>query len=111
MLVSAAIQQWSKFVSKYRFIVLSNPVTQRDAEFNEWYDKVHIPELTALKGVKSATRLRILPERPWKYMAEYEVECENLRQWMAYLAAEQKKMAMSESFDSSSMMTLFAEAI
>lgn len=37
-------------------IVFSNPVEGRDDDFNEWYDKVHIPDLLAVPGMLSAQR-------------------------------------------------------
>jgi len=42
----------------YKFIqvVFSNPVADREDEFNEWYDNVHIPELLTVPGMLSATR-------------------------------------------------------
>ena len=41
---------------RYLQVTFSNPVEGKEAEFNEWYDKVHIPELLAIPGMLSATR-------------------------------------------------------
>ena len=40
-------------------IVFSNPIEGKDDEFNEWYDKVHIPELLAVPGMVSAQRYNL----------------------------------------------------
>ena len=41
---------------KFVQVVFSNPVAGKEDEFNEWYDKVHIPELLTVPGMLSATR-------------------------------------------------------
>ena len=41
------------------FLVFSNPVEGKDEEFNEWYDRVHVPEVTAVPGVVSAQRFDV----------------------------------------------------
>jgi len=41
---------------KFIQVVFSNPVEGRDAEFNDWYDNVRIPELLAVPGMLSAKR-------------------------------------------------------
>ena len=41
---------------KFIQIVFSNPLQDRDDEFNEWYDNVHIPQLLAVPGMLSAQR-------------------------------------------------------
>src|SRR6185436_6740866 len=42
-----------------------------DAEFNEWYDKEHIPALTAVPGVLCARRFRATDDSNRKYVALY----------------------------------------
>lgn len=41
---------------KTLYLVFSNPVDGREDEFNEWYDKVHLPEILATPGMLSAQR-------------------------------------------------------
>lgn len=50
----------------------------REQEFNEWYNKVHIPEVCSIPGIKVATRYQIVdPDEGYpKYIAIYEVESE-----------------------------------
>ena len=50
----------------------------REQEFNEWYNKVHIPELCRSPGIKGAQRYQILdPEEGYpQYIAIYEVDGE-----------------------------------
>lgn len=52
----------------------------REAEFNRWYDEVHVPELLALPGFIRAWRLQVTDEGrgvgdPGQtYIAVYEIE-------------------------------------
>ena len=70
--------------TKFIQVVFSKPVEGKDAEFNEWYDNVHIPELLTVPGMLSATRYALheaaiyhvagaaAPEH--SYMCVYEME-------------------------------------
>ena len=49
-----------------------NIAPEREAEFNEWYDKEHIPALAAVPGVLCARRFRGTGNR--KYVALYHLE-------------------------------------
>jgi hypothetical protein len=65
-------------------VVFSNPAAGKEAEFNDWYDNVHIPELLAIPGMLSAKRFDLLdaeiyhvpggyaPEH--RYLTVYEME-------------------------------------
>ncbi len=57
-------------------IVFTSPVAGREAEYNDWYDNVHLPEFLALPGVVSGRRLRLAPGGPpsrHSYAAIYEL--------------------------------------
>lgn len=43
------------------FLVFSNPVAGREAEFNAWYDAVHVPDVLAVPGVVAARRYEVVP--------------------------------------------------
>ena len=70
--------------TKFIQVVFSNPVEGKDAEFNEWYDNVHIPQLLQVPGMLSAKRYAlqdaavysapggVRPEH--RYMTIYEME-------------------------------------
>jgi hypothetical protein len=69
--------------------VYTNPMPGRDAEFNEWYDTTHLPQVLALPMVVAAQRFRLSPTGvdgsaagspadtsaplPHNYLAVYEV--------------------------------------
>lgn len=60
------------------FIVLTNAVEGQEAEFNRWYDDVHLPDVTAVPGVVSARRAPVIPvpgkQHAHGYLAVYEVD-------------------------------------
>ncbi|GAA0936714.1 hypothetical protein [Actinocorallia libanotica] len=56
------------------FYVASHPASpEREAEFNTWYEKVHMPEVCALPGFVSARRYAPLKAGD-PYVALYEIE-------------------------------------
>lgn len=98
-------------MAKYKLIVLSNPVAGKEQEFNEWYSNVHLPDITSLPGVKSGKRFRITQDKPWKYVTEYEIECDDIAKWEADALEALKKMVLSDSFDFNTMVTLYIEPV
>ena len=70
---------------RYRFIVLGNAVAGREDEFNEWYDKQHLPDILAIPGFAQAQRFRLAepsaqvgPAGPYRYLAIYEIETDDV---------------------------------
>lgn len=64
--------------------VLTNPVAQREDEYNRWYDDRHIPDVLTIPGVISAQRFRLSPAQrmdpphPYQYFSLYEIETDDL---------------------------------
>ena len=66
------------------FLVFSNPAEGKDEEFNEWYDAVHVPEVTAVPGVVSGQRFDVHeraaddtqapPPPTHRYLTVYELD-------------------------------------
>jgi uncharacterized protein (TIGR02118 family) len=57
-------------------IVVTECAPENDAQFNKWYNEVHIPMLMKYKGIKKVTRYRVIEEkaaRP-KFLAVYEYD-------------------------------------
>ncbi len=46
----------------------------REAEFHDWYDTVHIPDLLAIPGVVSAKRYASTASEGNRWLAIYELE-------------------------------------
>jgi hypothetical protein len=66
---------------RHLYVVFGNPASpEQDAEFNEWYEGTHIPDVLRVPGVLSAQRYKVSPlERDahapkFSYMTVYEIE-------------------------------------
>ncbi len=94
-------------MAKYTFIVLSNPTSAaQEEEYNEWYNRVHLPDVLNVPGFVTAQRFRLADAQvdknpPHKYLALYELETDNLEATLADLASRvgTADMFMSEAFD------------
>lgn len=65
---------------KHVFVVLTNPVPGREAEYNDWYDNVHLPDVCDIPGISSARRFRLdKPEGLHRYLALYEIETDDIQ--------------------------------
>ena len=60
--------------AKYLYVVMMDVEPEKEAEFNEIYNKEHVPVLLKVPGVLSATRYETATEGLPKYAAIYEVE-------------------------------------
>jgi len=69
---------------KALLIVRSNVVPAREAEYNQWYNEVHLRDMLGVPGVLSARRYVSLLDEP-KYAAVYELESEDVLQSERYL--------------------------
>ena len=102
-------------MSRYIMTVRSNPVAGREAEFNEWYDRHHVPDLLKTPTLIAAQRYRLapveLPEYPGyvkprhSYMVVYEIETESLEKTRDLLWSPDNiaRIRPSDAFDSSSV--------
>lgn len=66
---------------KFKLVVLSNCTEGGDAEFNDWYDNVHLPDVLRVDGFVSAQRFAMsvpMSEgKHFKYCAIYNVETDD----------------------------------
>ena len=82
---------------KFKLIALTRPVAGKEAEYHEWYQTKHLPELTALPGCLGAQRYELVAklqgEIPNEYLAIYDIECDDP---MTFLGAVGKASASGE---------------
>ena len=96
-------------------IVEISVAEQDDAEVNDWYTNVHLPELCSLPGVRSARRFAIFGEK-FRYLAIYElddvgvVESEAYKVWRAKSDDTTRMAAKFASFERT-LATKIAEAV
>jgi len=102
-------------------IVFSQPVSaDREAEYNDWYDHVHLQEIVGVDGFVSAARYKAAaaqlggqpPEGP-PYVAVYEVEADDLASAMDALRSGMGSGAfrLSDAIDGATTRAIFVEQI
>ncbi|HXQ66241.1 MAG TPA: hypothetical protein VN980_06710 [Alphaproteobacteria bacterium] len=89
--------------TKYIFIASMDVAPEKEALFNEIYDREHVPNLLKVPGVRSVTRLctepasfniggqtkRLTGEGAPKYMAIYEIDSPGVLTSAAWAAASE----------------------
>jgi hypothetical protein len=72
-------------MAKYNFVVMLNAAPGKDAEFNEWYTKQHLPDVLNVSGFVCGQRYRLSAtqhggdtNKPYKYVALYEIETDDI---------------------------------
>ena len=90
-------------MSKHVVVVLSEPVEGCEAEFDDWYENTHIPEVLETTGWTSGQRFKLTAEKgqkcPLQYLAFYEAEAESGDAVVARLDVTRSKRQQSDSFD------------
>jgi hypothetical protein len=104
-------------VARYLFVVSSNPAEGREQEYNDWYSNRHLADLRALPGVVSArrfvlcdTQMADVPQH-FKYLALYEVETDDLRDFIGQLRSRSgtESMPISTALSSTVSAILWKE--
>ena len=72
-------------MAKYTFLALTNPVAGKEKEFNEWYDKHHVPDVINVPGFISGQRFKLADaqfggeaSKGYGYLAVYEIETDDI---------------------------------
>jgi len=78
-------------MAKYVFVMMTNPVSGREDEYNDWYDNQHLGDVLAVDGFEAAQRFRLvgdeLSTQGHRYMALYEIESENVNETISRMMA------------------------
>jgi hypothetical protein len=67
-------------VPKGMLFVATSPSPERDADYNDWYNDIHVIDILKLSGFTSARRFRKLVGEGHPYAAVYEVDAEDLQE-------------------------------
>lgn len=94
-------------------LVFTNAVDGRDAEFNRWYDDIHLAEVLALPEFTGARRMRLaaaqmFDEQPFRYLAIYEY-AGSARAAIDALLGAASRMRMSEAMAAEVKVMLYEE--
>lgn len=103
-------------MSRYCYVVLSDPVTGREEEFNNWYDDQHVPDALRVPGFVSAQRFKVSDANstlPGQYLTLYEIETNDLQRVLDDVRsrAGTPAMVLSDAADFSSTRMAVFEAI
>jgi hypothetical protein len=65
---------------KYGLFVFSNPAGDREDEYNDWYNTVHLRDVVSIPGYCAAQRFKrqvlVFGDVSHRYLAIYEMDCE-----------------------------------
>lgn len=92
-------------MTKHILLALTNATPGNDAAFNDWYDKVHLPDVLNVDGFVAAQRFKLSDaqrqsDTPYRYLAVYEIETDDLARSVAELAHQADHvMELSDAFD------------
>jgi hypothetical protein len=98
-------------MAKHILMAFSDPRPGADAEFNKWYDEIHLQEILAVKGYVSAQRFYVSDAQmvgragpTHKYLAIYEIETDDLEQTLADLNDAARHMYVHPAVDRSNTL-------
>ena len=96
-------------MATYKFLVVTNPVPGREAEFNDWYDRQHVPDVLKVTGFRAAQRFKVTGDSDLhgQYVAIYEMETDDPNAAIAELSARAGKhdMPLSDALDLATVST------
>jgi len=98
---------------KCKLIALTTPLPGREADFDDWYQNTHLPEILSLPGGITAQRYKLVAkmigEDPNPFLAVYDFECDDPGAVLAAMgeAAGSGKLTQTDSQDFSTTYTAF----
>lgn len=106
-------------MATHRLIVFTQPTPGREAEYNDWYDNVHLGDVLETDGFVAAQRFKLAPTQigdpaepaPSPYLAIYEIEADDLGAALEKLNAGAGTMVMSDALDQDGATAIAYSAI
>jgi hypothetical protein len=98
--IRSAKTEQEEAMPKYTFMVLTNPVEGQDDTYNDWYTNRHLADVLNVPGFVSAQRFKLAdaqrgnPPHPWRYLALYQIETDDLKKTLATLSERSGTEAM-----------------
>jgi hypothetical protein len=103
-------------MAKFKLIALSRPVEGKEAEFHEWYQTKHLPEIVGLPGGVGAQRYQLVAKLMGadvnEFLAIYDIEGDDPRAFLGALgqASADGRMTRTDANDMGTVYTaLFSE--
>lgn len=99
-----------------KLVTMTRPLPGREAEYNDWYQNTHIPELVNTLKMKGAQRFKLVAKMMGaseaEYLAIYDIECDDPADFMHQMgeASASGKFTKSNDGDqSATYASLFVE--
>jgi hypothetical protein len=89
----------------FYLMAMTNPAAGRETEYDEWFEKVHIPQVLQTSGFKSARRLALTAEQrtpaphPYQFATLYEIETDDLQSSLDALGETIKTATKTDTSD------------
>ena len=88
---------------KHIVVVLTEPTEGREAEYNDYYEKLHLDEVLATTLMHSAQRFKLTDKQglacPLPYLALYEVEADDPKEVLANLNDTRAQRVQSDALN------------
>lgn len=88
---------------KHVVVVLTEPAAGREDEYNEYYEGLHLDEVLATTGWKTAQRFKLSDQQgmpcPHPYLAFYEVEADDSKSVLETLNATRSQRVQSDALN------------
>ena len=116
---AAALARFFARMPKTVLLVFSDATEGQDAEYNSWYEDIHLPDVLKIPSMAAAQRFRLQPapadaaQFPWTYLSLYEIDSDDVPAFQAELGkrAGTTAMPLSDALDKGSVKTLYAQAV
>lgn len=103
----------------HRLIVFTQPAAGQEAEYNRWYDEVHLGDVLEVDGFVAAQRFAladaqigdVADKTPGRYLAIYEIEADSLEAALEKLNAGADTMELSDALDTDTATAIAFSAI
>jgi hypothetical protein len=103
--IIASSEKQEDVMAKFKLISLTTPIAGREAEFHDWYQNTHLPELVAFAQMTGAQRYKLVAKlmgsdtNPW--LAIYDIECDDPMEFLGAMgeASASGKLTQSDTAD------------
>lgn len=104
-------------MTKFLFVVFTEPKEGRDDEYNDWYDQQHLLDTLAIDGITAARRYTLAEMQPPqsghpRYLALYEIDVDDINKVPKAIARARANglMPISDAMDPSATAAAYYES-
>jgi hypothetical protein len=104
-------------MAKFILVVPSDAKPGRDDDYNQWYESIHLKDVSAIPGITSGRRFESDPRSPakpeTKYLAIYEIDSDDPAAVLGELRrrGQSGEMELTDALDVSSARLMLFRAL